>query len=55
MAVADRDQCLKGEPFGKAYICFGIDGINFERFHLLTFYFGALLVTRDSVILASKG
>lgn len=49
MAVAECDQCFKGEPFSKAHQCFGIDGINFERFHLLTFYHDALLITWDQL------
>lgn len=49
LALADCDECFKGEPFGKAHQCSGIDGINFERFHLLTFYYDALIVTWDQL------
>ena len=49
LALADCEKCIHGEPPSCTHECSCIDGINFERFHLLTFFNEALLIAWDEL------
>lgn len=50
MAAADCQQCMAAEPVSHRHQCFGVDGMNLQRFHLLTFYLDAIQVAWKELV-----